>query len=95
MSRLQGCASASLVCGLVIALGCLTPAAARSYTHRVAINCGAGLDMCVPACDYTVPGGLVLGKCYDSCSRGAGICEASLIPRPVSYRSHSRYQVRK
>jgi hypothetical protein len=91
MSRLPIYASATLVFGLVIAVGCLTPATARAHTYRVSLDCGARSDLCAQACDYSVPGGPVLGKCYDYCSRGAGICEASRIPVPVSYRS--RYPV--
>jgi len=42
--------------------------------------CGAGNAMCVAACDYSVPGGYVLGKCYDRCYRGTAVCDASQIP---------------
>lgn len=93
MSRLPIYASTSLVLGLAVAAVCSTPATARAHTHRVALDCGTGLDLCVRACDYSVPGGLALGKCYDFCSRGTGICEASRIPVPASYRAHSRYPV--
>lgn len=81
--------SASLF-GLVIAAGFLILAPARAHPIGPFPDCGAGLDLCVQACDYSVPGGLVLGRCYDYCSRGAGVCEASRIPRPVGYRSRIR-----
>jgi hypothetical protein len=90
MSRLPIYAQATLVFGLVIIVGCLTPATARAYTYRVFLDCGARWDLCVPACDYSLPGGPALGRCYDFCSRSRGICEASRIPVPASYRS-SRY----
>src|ERR1700676_718665 len=46
MNRLPIYASASLLLGLVIAGGCLAPAAARAHLYRVALDCGAGFDMC-------------------------------------------------
>jgi hypothetical protein len=92
MSRLPVYASATLVFGLVIAAGSLIPATARAH-YRASLDCVATLDLCLPACDYSARGGLVLGKCYDYCATGAGICEASRIPLPVSYRSHPRYPV--
>ena len=90
MSRLPIYAQATLVFGLVIIVGCLTPATARAYTYRFFLDCGARWDLCVPACDYSLLGGPALGRCYDFCSRSRGICEASRIPVPASYRS-SRY----
>src|SRR5947209_6452711 len=75
---------------MAIAAGCLILAPARAHAIGLFSVCGAGLDLCVQDCDYGVPGGLMLGRCYDHCSRGAGVCEASRIPRPVGYRSRIR-----
>jgi hypothetical protein len=78
--------------GLVISVGGLIVAPARAYPTGLFFDCGAGLDLCVQACDYSVPGGTALGKCNGYCSQGAGICEASRIPRPAGYRSRVRIQ---
>ena len=95
MSRLPIYASAAIsavsMCGLATAMACLTPVAASADPVGVSLDCGARWDYCMQACDYSVPGGPVLGQCNDYCSTGANVCEASRIPRPVSYRSHSRY----
>jgi hypothetical protein len=52
--------------------------------------CGAGNAMCVAACDYNVPGGYPLGKCYDHCYRGTAACDASRVPAPGRHRVHLR-----
>ena len=93
MSRLPTCVSAILVFGLIVAAGCFTPATARAYTAQISLDCGSGWDLCMQACDYTVPGGPLLGKCNDYCSKGTSVCEASRIPLPARYRSHSRYTI--
>jgi hypothetical protein len=91
MSRLRVHCSAALVSGLVMAATCFAPATARDYTVRGSLDCGAGWDLCAQACNFRVAGGPPLGKCNDYCSRSAGVCEASRIPLPIGYRSHSRF----
>jgi hypothetical protein len=99
MSRLPTCVSAILVFGLTIAVECFAPATARayraqiSYTAQISWDCGRGWDLCMQACDYSVPGGPLLGNCNDYCSKGTSVCEASRIPLPERYRSHSRYTI--
>ena len=80
-----------LLSGLLLVAGCFAAGMARADPYAVFIDCGARWDFCVQACDYSVPGGPVRGKCYDYCSKDAGVCEASRIPVPASYRHHSRY----
>jgi hypothetical protein len=92
MIRLPTYASATLMFGLATAAGCLAPVAAGAHPWAL-LDCGTRMDFCIQACDYSVPGGPPLGQCYDYCSKGAGVCEASRIPRPVSYRSYSRYPI--
>jgi len=53
--------------------------------------CGAGKAMCVAVCDYNVPGGYPLGRCYDHCYRGAAVCDASRIPAPGRHRLRPRH----
>jgi hypothetical protein len=91
MSRLPIYAAATLALGLIA--GCLAPAAAHAHPSGVFLDCGARWDFCQQACDYSVPGGPVLGQCYDYCTKGAGVCEASRIPLPVRYRPRSRYPI--
>jgi len=91
MIRLPIYASAALLLGLLIAVGC--PLAASAHPTGVVLDCGTRWDFCMQACSYSVPGGPLLGQCNDYCSVGAGICEASRIPRPESYRVHSRYPI--
>jgi hypothetical protein len=55
--------------------------------------CGAGNAMCVQACDDSVPGGFILGRCYDHCYRGTAVCSASQIPVPGRHRVHLRRRV--
>jgi len=62
MSPLPIHGSATLF-GLVIVAGCLIVAPARAYPAGVFLDCGAELDLCTQACDYSVPGGPALGKC--------------------------------
>src|ERR1700732_2181854 len=76
MSRLPIYASA-LVCGLAATVACSAPAAAGAHPIGVSLDCGARWDFCMQACDYSVPGGPVLGQCNDYCSTGANVCEAS------------------
>jgi hypothetical protein len=91
MTRLSINASAALALGLMAAAGGLCPDTAHAYTARGSMDCGAGWDLCMQACDTTVPGGPLLGRCNDYCARGTSICEASRIPLPAGYRSHPRY----
>jgi len=80
-----------LIGSLVVASG-LAPVTARAWDPRWdyrtwgygGLNnyCGAGNAMCVAACDYSVPGGFPLGRCYDHCYRGTAVCDASRIPAP-------------
>jgi hypothetical protein len=83
------CASTILVLGLMVAAGCFAPATAHAYTTRNLLDCGSGWDLCMQACDYSVPGGPPLGKCNDYCTKGTSVCEASRIPLPTRYRSRS------
>jgi hypothetical protein len=88
MRLLANCASA-------VTLGCLALATARAEPYRNSLDCGARWDLCMQACDYRFPGGTSPGQCNDHCAVGAGVCEASRIPAPASYRSrhpagHSR-----
>jgi hypothetical protein len=87
MRRLRTAASATLVFGLMIAVDCFAPAAAGAYTARAFLDCGSGWDACMQACDYSVPGGRLLGKCYDYCATGTSVCEAGRIPLLTRYRS--------
>jgi hypothetical protein len=57
-------------------------AASGIYPVGFYLSCGARLGLCLPACDSVAPAGIFLGRCYDRCSIGAGICEASRIPVP-------------
>jgi len=91
MFRLPMYASAALLLGLAIAVGC--PRAASAHPIGVVLDCGTRWDFCMQACSYKVPGGPLLGQCNDYCSVRAGICEASRIPRPASYRVYSRYPI--
>ena len=91
MSRLPIYAAAMLALGLM-AVGGLAPAA-QAHPAGVFPDCGSRWDFCQQACDYSVPGGWVLGQCYDYCTKGAGVCEASRIPLPVRYRPRSRYPI--
>jgi hypothetical protein len=93
MTRFPTNAAATLVSGLMIAVGSLAPATARVYTARAFLDCGSGWDFCMQACDYTVPGGEILGKCYDYCAKGTSVCEASRIPSLTRHRSLSRYTI--
>jgi len=72
---------------LGLGLGGLVLATARAETYRIALDCGAKWDLCVRACDYRFPVGAFSSQCNDYCSVGAGVCEASRIPVPVSYRA--------
>jgi hypothetical protein len=69
---------------LILALVACTQSAAAGGIYPVGfyLSCGARLDLCLPSCDSGVPPGILLGRCYDRCSIGAGICEASRIPVP-------------
>jgi len=89
-----------VVASLVVAGG-LAPVPARAwhYTWDPTLTwgygglnnyCGAGGALCVQACDYSVPGGYVLGKCYDHCYRGTAVCDASRIPTPGRHRVRLR-----
>src|SRR5580704_6130892 len=64
------------VVGLLVVAGGLAsgPARAGDYTRAWGYPgldnyCLAGNDLCVDACDYNIPGGYLLGKCYDHCYR--------------------------
>jgi hypothetical protein len=81
--------SAIIVFGSIVAAACFAPATAHAYATRNPSDCGSGWDLCIQACDYFVPGGDRLGKCNDYCSKGTSVCEASRIPLPARYRSHS------
>jgi hypothetical protein len=93
MIRLPIYASATLMFGLATAAGCLSPAPAGAHPAWALLDCGARMDFCLQACDDSVPGGPPLAQCNNYCARGTGVCEASRIPRPVSYRTHSRYPI--
>jgi hypothetical protein len=82
-----------LLVGSLVAAGGSLPARAwvSSWGYPGLNNyCGAGNAMCVKACDYSVPGGVMLGKCYDHCYRGTAVCDASRIPAPGRHRLHAR-----
>ena len=72
-----------LLVGTLVAA--LAPLPAGAWGYRFPVDCGGGNEMCVAACDYHVPWGLVLGQCYDHCYRGTAICAASQIP-PLGHR---------
>ena len=71
------------VLGLLISVSHSGSAAADgAYPIASYLSCGDRLDLCRPYCDNMAPPGFALGKCYDRCAIGAGICEASRIPGP-------------
>jgi hypothetical protein len=74
---------------LGLAAGCLLPGPARADPIDRFLACGNGMESCVQYCDYHFASVPLLSRCYDYCYRGAGVCEASRIPRPVGYRSHA------
>jgi hypothetical protein len=83
MLHRQICTLATVLSGLLICAGFSGKAAAGgAYPVGFYLSCGARLDLCIPICDGMVPGGILLGRCYDRCSTGAGICEASRMPVP-------------
>jgi hypothetical protein len=96
-------ASMVLLMGALVVAAELAPAPARAWDPQwdyrtwgySGLNnyCMAGNGMCVAACDYNVPGGFLLGKCYDHCYRGTAVCDASRIPGPRHYRLHARRRV--
>lgn len=67
---------------LVFAAGLRPATAGRAYSVGFHLSCGAGMDYCLAICDAMASEGFALGRCYDRCSIGAGICEASRIPVP-------------
>ena len=82
-----------LVVASLVAAGGLAPTPARAWDPTITwgysgLNnyCLAGNAVCVEACDYRVPGGYMLGKCYDHCYRGTAACDASRIPTPGRHR---------
>jgi hypothetical protein len=86
-----------LLMGSLVVAAALAPVPARAWDDwrtwgYSGLNnyCLAGNDMCVAACDYSVPGGFLLGKCYDHCYRGTAVCDASRIPGLKRYRVHAR-----
>jgi hypothetical protein len=86
MRCLQVTAAAITMAGSLAVAGWLAPAGAAALPFWLPLGCGAGDALCVQACDYSVPGGWPLGKCYDHCHSGTAVCYARQIPRPVHYR---------
>ena len=106
LSMRRRLASMVLLMGALVVAAELAPAPARAWDPQwdyrgdyrtwgySGLNnyCLAGNEMCVAACDYSVPGGFLLGKCYDHCYRGTAVCDASRIPGP-RHRLHARRRV--
>ena len=92
-------ASMILLLGSLVMAGASLPARAwdirwdyRTWGYPGLNNyCAAGNAMCVNACDYSVPGGYALGRCYDHCYRGTAVCDASRIPAPGRHRLRPRH----
>jgi hypothetical protein len=76
-------ASGAALLGLLVFAGFSGKATAGGiFPVGFYLSCGARLELCIPICDTMAPPGILLGRCYDRCSTGAGICEASRIPVP-------------
>lgn len=83
--------ASALVLALAIAAGGVEPTSAQIYSPKAGLDCGAGFDRCMQACDmsiwtYAPPPGPP-GRCNDYCAQGTNICEAGRIPRPGSRRA--------
>lgn len=84
--------ASALALGLAFAAGGLAPAAAQIYSAKRGLDCGAGFDRCMEACNQSIwtwaPPPLPPGRCNDYCAQGSNICEAGRVPRPGGRRAH-------